>query len=147
MAAVTVEDCLKIIPNRFELSLIASYRAKQLMNGSPKLYVSNKVEKNTVIALREIAANLLDIQQLKKELQDSIKNQALFKNFDDSAVYDSKKDSESDMSIDDNINDSLDDEDLSDDDDSDIDSEDEDEEYYDNLDNDIDSSDEDFDDK
>ncbi len=147
MAAVTVEDCLKVVPNRFELSLIASYRAKQLMNGSPKLYVSDKVEKNTVIALREIAANLLDIQQIREELQNSIKNQALFKNFDESSIYDSKKDSDSsNISIDENINDGLEDEDLTDDDSID----DEDDDYYDDINGDSidsDSQDDDFDDK
>lgn len=145
MAAVTVEDCLKIVPNRFELSLIASYRAKQLMNGSPKLYVSDKVEKNTVIALREIAANLLDIQQIKEELKNNIKNQTLFKNFDENSTYDSKR--EENASIDDNSADSNDDDDDVSVDDS-IDDED-DNSYYDNIDEGVDSDsvEEDFDEK
>ena len=145
MAAVTVEDCLKIVPNRFELSLIASYRAKQLMNGSPKLYVSDKVEKNTVIALREIAANLLDIQQIKEELKNNIKNQTLFKNFDENSTYDSKR--EENASLDDNSADSNDDDDDVLVDDS-IDDED-DNSYYDNIDEGVDSDsiEEDFDEK
>lgn len=147
MAAVTVEDCLKLIPNRFELSLIASYRAKQLMNGSPKLYVSDKVEKSTVVALREIAANLLDINEIKKELQNLAKNQALFKNFDDTTVYDTKKDSETDVNVDNSLDDSYDSENLSDDIDEDDDENSD--EYYDSLNNEdsLNSSEEDLEDK
>lgn len=132
MAAVTVEDCLKIVPNRFELSLIASYRAKQLMNGAPKLYASEKVEKNTVVALREIAAGLLDIQKIRDEIKDNIKNQELFKNFDDSAVYDTKKElDEEDITLNNGMADDSDD-DLMDDDDEIFDEE-EDDDYYDDL--------------
>lgn len=137
MAAVTVQDCLKIVPNRFELALIASYRAKQLMNGAPMLYTPKKKEKNTVIALREIAAGLLDIEAIKKEIQTNIKNHMLFKNFDDNIAYDDKKEDDTDLenSLDTNkVLDELDD--LSDDDnDITVDDED-DEEYYDSLDND-----------
>lgn len=147
MAAVTVEDCLKLIPNRFELSLIASYRAKQLMNGSPKLYVSDKVEKSTVVALREIAANLLDINEIKKELQNLAKNQALFKNFDDTTVYDTKKDSETDVNVDNSLDDSYDNDNLSDDIDEDDDENSD--EYYDSLSNEdsLNSSEENLEDK
>ncbi|MDD2839842.1 MAG: DNA-directed RNA polymerase subunit omega [Rickettsiales bacterium] len=83
MAAVTIEDCLKIIPNRFELALIASHRTEQLMNGAPMLYTSKKVEKNTVVALREIAAGLLNIDKIREELKDEIRNPALFKSTSD----------------------------------------------------------------
>ena len=147
MAAVTVEDCLKLIPNRFELSLIASYRAKQLMNGSPKLYVSDKVEKSTVVALREIAANLLDINEIKKELQNLAKNQALFKNFDDTTVYDTKKDSETDVNVDNSLDDSYNNDNLSDDIDEDDDENSD--EYYDSLSNEdsLNSSEENLEDK
>jgi len=94
MAAITIEDCLKVVPNRFELALIASYRAKQLMNGSPALYVSEKPEKNTVVALREIGMNLLDIHKIKEEMKNSIKNQELFKKFDDAVAYEDRKESD-----------------------------------------------------
>jgi DNA-directed RNA polymerase subunit omega len=53
MARVTVEDCLKNVKNRFELVLIASKRARQLMRGKdPKVEWDN--DKATVVALREI---------------------------------------------------------------------------------------------
>ena len=54
MARITVEDCLKTIPNRFELVLAATYRARQLVQGhSPRVESRDKA---TVVALREVAA-------------------------------------------------------------------------------------------
>ncbi|AHB05478.1 MULTISPECIES: DNA-directed RNA polymerase subunit omega [Pandoraea] len=65
MARITVEDCLKKIPNRFELALAATYRARQLAQGhTPKL--ENNKDKPTVVALREIAAGQVGIEMLKK---------------------------------------------------------------------------------
>ena len=55
MARITVDDCMKLIPNRFELTLAATYRARQLTNGATPLVEANR-DKVTVIALREIAA-------------------------------------------------------------------------------------------
>ena len=55
MARITVEDCLKHIPNRFEMSLSAAHRARQLLAGATPL-VEDARDKPTVIALREIAA-------------------------------------------------------------------------------------------
>ncbi|MDR3352011.1 MAG: DNA-directed RNA polymerase subunit omega [Zoogloeaceae bacterium] len=54
MARITVEDCLKHIPNRFEMTLSAAHRARQLLSGSAPLLDPEK-DKPTVIALREIA--------------------------------------------------------------------------------------------
>ncbi len=54
MARITVEECLEKIPNRFELTLAAAYRARQLSSGSAQL-VENVKDKPTVIALREIS--------------------------------------------------------------------------------------------
>ena len=54
MARITVDDCLKIFPNRFELTLAATYRARQITNGATPLIEANK-DKPTVIALREMA--------------------------------------------------------------------------------------------
>jgi DNA-directed RNA polymerase subunit omega len=54
MARVTVEDCLEKIPNRFDLVMIASRRAKQLFKGAKPLFESENLE--IVTALREIAA-------------------------------------------------------------------------------------------
>ena len=64
MARITVEDCLEKIPNRFQLVLAATYRARMLEQGqSPKL---ESKDKPAVTALREIAAGLTGIEMLKK---------------------------------------------------------------------------------
>ena len=65
MARITVEDCLKVFPNRFQLTLAATYRARQLGAGASPMVESNK-DKNTVIALREIAAGKVGIEMLLK---------------------------------------------------------------------------------
>ncbi len=54
MARVTVEDCVEKVPNRFELVLLASQRAKNISAGEP-ITVSRDNDKNSVVALREIA--------------------------------------------------------------------------------------------
>lgn len=55
MARVTVSDCLEKVDNRFDLVLLASRRARQIMDGAePSLDLEN--DKPTVVALREIAA-------------------------------------------------------------------------------------------
>ena len=54
MARITVEECLAKIPNRFELTLVAAYRARQLANGAAHLVGESK-DKPTVVALREIS--------------------------------------------------------------------------------------------
>lgn len=59
MARLTVEDCLKNVPNRFDLVLLATKRARQIALGSKPL-VSEKNDKPTVLALREIAEGLID---------------------------------------------------------------------------------------
>ena len=58
MARVTVEDCLDNVDNRFELVLVATKRARQLANGKEAL-VPMENDKPTVVALREIAKNLI----------------------------------------------------------------------------------------
>jgi DNA-directed RNA polymerase subunit omega len=55
MARITVDDALKLIPNRFELTLAATFRARQIANGATPMLEPNK-DKPTVLALREIAA-------------------------------------------------------------------------------------------
>ncbi|NNM70752.1 MAG: DNA-directed RNA polymerase subunit omega [Gallionella sp.] len=54
MARITIEECLSYIPNRFELTLAAAYRARQLANGATHLVAESK-DKPTVVALREIS--------------------------------------------------------------------------------------------
>ena len=55
MARITVEDCLENVANRFELVMLASKRARQLMRGSVDPTVPWENDKATVVALREIA--------------------------------------------------------------------------------------------
>ncbi len=65
MARITVDDCLKIIPNRFELTLAATYRARQITNGATPMVEANR-DKATVIALRELAAGQYGVDILNK---------------------------------------------------------------------------------
>ena len=67
MARITVEDCIDKFPSRFELVLVASNRARKLFTGeSPTVEIDN--DKNTVIALREIAEETITREQLKNDL-------------------------------------------------------------------------------
>ena len=67
MARITVEDCIDKFPSRFELVLVASNRARKLYSGeNPTVEIDN--DKNTVIALREIAEQTLTTEQLKNDL-------------------------------------------------------------------------------
>ncbi|CAM3403791.1 DNA-directed RNA polymerase subunit omega [Bordetella sputigena] len=64
MARITVEDCLTNIPNRFTLTLAATYRARELAQGhAPRLDSKNKP---TVTALREIARGMTGAEMLRK---------------------------------------------------------------------------------
>jgi len=64
MARISVDECLARIENRFELTLAATWRARQLANGATPLVESGR-DKHTVTALREIAAG-----QVGRELLD-----------------------------------------------------------------------------
>ncbi len=66
MARITVEDCLKIIPNRFELALAATYRARMLAQGHTPKVDSKEKDKPTVTALREIATGKVGAEMLKR---------------------------------------------------------------------------------
>lgn len=63
MARITIEDCLNVVENRFNMVLLASERARKLMRGSVDPLVSINNDKPTVIALREIADGHLTSQQ------------------------------------------------------------------------------------
>ena len=65
MARVTVEDCLEKIDNRFKLIMVASKRARQVAMGTEPL-VEWENDKPTVVALREIAAELITEESLKE---------------------------------------------------------------------------------
>jgi len=71
MARVTVEDCLEYVDNRFDLVLLATKRARQLVNGvEPLLPWEN--DKPTVMALREIAAGLITPQDVEEKPEETI---------------------------------------------------------------------------
>ena len=67
MARITVEDCIDKFPSRFELVLVASQRARKLYSGENPT-VENDNDKNTVIALREIADSTLTVNEMKENL-------------------------------------------------------------------------------
>ncbi len=68
MARLTVEDCLDKIPNRYDLVILASKRARQVALGKEPLVDAEK-DKSTVIALREIAEGLVTIANVDKVSQ------------------------------------------------------------------------------
>ena len=67
MARVTVEDCVKVIPNRFDLILTAAGRAKSLDSGAP-VTVDRDNDKNTIVALREIEEQTINIEQTRENM-------------------------------------------------------------------------------
>jgi DNA-directed RNA polymerase subunit omega len=67
MARVTVEDCVDKIPNRFDLVLLASQRARQISGGA-ELTVDRDRDKNPVVALREIAEEMVVPSELMEAL-------------------------------------------------------------------------------
>jgi DNA-directed RNA polymerase subunit omega len=62
VARITIEDCIKKVPNRFLLVNLASKRVRQIREGSEYLVSSPKNE-DIVVALREIAAGKVTLQQ------------------------------------------------------------------------------------
>lgn len=82
MARVTVEDCLDYVDNRFDLVLLATKRARQLVNGVEPL-IPWENDKPTVVALREIADGLIthqDVDAANRAKQDVV--------VDDGSVFD-----------------------------------------------------------
>ena len=71
MARVTVEDCVTEIPNRFELVMIASQRARNVSAGA-EITIDRDNDKNPVVALREIAEKTIDLEELEESLIKSL---------------------------------------------------------------------------
>jgi len=67
MARVTVEDCVLKIPNRFELVMMAAQRARDVATGAP-LSIDRDNDKNPVVALREIADETVELDELRNAL-------------------------------------------------------------------------------
>jgi DNA-directed RNA polymerase subunit omega len=65
MARVTVDDCLDHVPNRFQMTLAATYRARQITAGATPMVEANR-DKPTVIALRELAERFYGLEVLNR---------------------------------------------------------------------------------
>lgn len=79
MARITVEDCLEVVDNRFELVLMATKRARQLANGADAT-IDTGNDKPTVLALREIAGRKIDqnlIDEVDKAAREKAEREAL----------------------------------------------------------------------
>mgnify|MGYP001387651333 CR=1 FL=1 len=95
MARITVEDCIDKFSSRFELVLVASNRARKLYSGeNPTVEIDN--DKNTVIALREIAEETLTIEQLKDDLIAEYQTNTFSEDEDINEIEDSSDDSQLD---------------------------------------------------
>jgi DNA-directed RNA polymerase subunit omega len=77
MARVTVEDCVQKVPNRFELVMLASQRAREISAGA-KETVERDNDKNPVIALREIADETVELDNLRESLVRSLQRHLPF---------------------------------------------------------------------
>jgi DNA-directed RNA polymerase subunit omega len=74
MARVTVEDCIDKVDNRFELVLLSAHRARMIASGAP-LTIDRDRDKNPVVALREIADETIQPDDLKEEFIHSLQKQ------------------------------------------------------------------------
>ena len=74
MARVTVEDCVDKVPNRFELVMLASHRAREIAAGDP-ITVERDNDKNPVVSLREIAEETQNADDLRERMIESHQTQ------------------------------------------------------------------------
>ena len=89
MALVTVEDCDKKVDNRFDLVLMVAHRARQISGGAPELVERNN-DKNTVIALREIADG---------KIAPNVLNEALIRSYQEVKTVDAPDEVEAETSV------------------------------------------------
>jgi len=93
MARITVEDCIDKFPSRFELVLVASNRARKLHAGeNPTVEIDN--DKNTVIALREIAEETLTKEKLKNDLIEEYQTNTFGEDEDINEIEDNSSESQ-----------------------------------------------------
>ena len=96
MARITVEDCIDKFPSRFELVLIASNRARKLYSGeNPTVEIDN--DKNTVIALREIAEETITKDQLKNNLIEEYQTNTFSEDEDINEIEDNTDESKTEV--------------------------------------------------
>ena len=94
MARITVMDCIDKFPSRFELVLVASNRARKLHSGEdPTVQIDN--DKNTVIALREIAEETVTVEQLKNDLIEEYQTNTFIEDEDINEIEDSSDENQS----------------------------------------------------
>ena len=97
MARITVMDCIDKFPSRFELVLVASNRARKLHSGEdPTVQIDN--DKNTVIALREIAEETVTVEQLKNDLIEEYQTNTFIEDEDINEIEDSSDENQSEIS-------------------------------------------------
>ena len=97
MARITVEDCIDKFPSRFELVLVASNRARKLHSGEdPTVEIDN--DKNTVIALREIAEETITVENLKNALVEEYQTSTFTEDEDINEIEDNSSDNQSEVS-------------------------------------------------
>jgi DNA-directed RNA polymerase subunit omega len=82
MARVTVEDCVERVPNRFELVMLASRRARDISAGARET-VERDNDKNPVVALREIADDTVVLDDLREALVQSLQKHLPFDDFEE----------------------------------------------------------------
>lgn len=75
MARVTVEDCVEVIPNRYELVLIAAQRARDVAAGAP-ITIDRDNDKNPVVALREVAGRTIDLDLVREHIVSGVNRMA-----------------------------------------------------------------------
>lgn len=85
MARVTVEDCVDKVENRFELVMLASRRARDIASGSGESVVDRDNDKDTVVALREIAEEAVSLDLVRAALVQGIQKQQAFSEVDEDA--------------------------------------------------------------
>ena len=98
MARITVEDCIDKFPSRFELVLVASNRARKLYSGeNPTVEIDN--DKNTVIALREIAEETITKEQLKNDLIEEYQTNTFSEDEDINEIEDNSDENQSETKL------------------------------------------------
>lgn len=71
MARITVEDCIKVVPNRFDLVILAARRSREISGGA-SISVLRDRDKDPIVALREIAGRNVDDETLKEQIIQSM---------------------------------------------------------------------------
>jgi len=85
MARVTIEDCIVKIPNRFDLVMRASRRARDISSGS-ELTVERDRDKNPVVALREIAEGTINLDELQENIIQGLQRLVAYDDTEDEIV-------------------------------------------------------------